>query len=105
MSGTMTIFRREFARRLRGAVDAQAVFVDALQTSPELTTTFSPGYFSQALRQIARVIGARGALGASRQTFFITVGGWDHHDDVRRRPRDPRRLHLSGVGRDRLVLR
>ncbi len=76
------IFRREYARRLRGAIDAQSVFVDALQTSPTLTTTFSPGYFSQALRQIARVIGARGALGANRQTFFVTVGGWDHHDDV-----------------------
>ncbi|MGB5346971.1 MAG: DUF1501 domain-containing protein, partial [Woeseia sp.] len=38
--------------------------------------------FSQSLRQIARVIGARDALGATRQTFFITVGGWDHHDDV-----------------------
>ena len=76
------IFRREYSRRLRGAIDAQAVFVDALQTSPNLTTEFSPHYFSQALRQIARVIGARDALGATRQTFFVTVGGWDHHDDV-----------------------
>lgn len=76
------IFRREYSNRLRGAIDAQAVFVDALQTSPTLSTTFSPGPFSQSLRQIARIIGARGALGASRQTFFITVGGWDHHDDV-----------------------
>ena len=76
------IFRREYSRRLRGAIDAQAVFVDALQTSPTLTTTFSPGYFSQSLRQIARVIGARDALGATRQTFFVTVGGWDHHDEV-----------------------
>jgi uncharacterized protein (DUF1501 family) len=76
------IFRREYSRRLRGAIDAQAVFVDALQTSPALSTAFSPGPFSQSLRQIARVIGARDALGASRQTFFVTVGGWDHHDDV-----------------------
>ncbi len=76
------IFRREYSRRLRGAIDAQAVFVDALQTSPTLTTVFSPGYFSQSLRQIARIIGARDALGATRQTFFVTVGGWDHHDDV-----------------------
>ena len=76
------IFRREYSRRLRSAIDAQAVFVDALQTSPALTTSFSPGYFSQSLRQIARVIGARDALGASRQTFFVTVGGWDHHDEV-----------------------
>lgn len=76
------ILRREYSQRLRDAIDAQAVFVDALQTSPALNTTFSPGYFSQSLRQIARVIGARDALGASRQTFFVTVGGWDHHDDV-----------------------
>lgn len=77
-----SIFRREYSRRLRGAIDAQAVFVDAMQTSPTLSTTFSPGVFSQSLRQIARVIGARDALGATRQTFFVTVGGWDHHDDV-----------------------
>ena len=76
------ILRREYSRRLRGAIDAQAVFVDAMQTSPALSTTFSPGPFSQSLRQIARVIGARDALGATRQTFFVTVGGWDHHDDV-----------------------
>ena len=76
------ILRREYSQRLRDAIDAQAVFVDALQTSPALNTTFSSGYFSQSLGQIARVIGARDALGASRQTFFVTVGGWDHHDDV-----------------------
>ncbi|MBT8100913.1 MAG: DUF1501 domain-containing protein [Gammaproteobacteria bacterium] len=76
------ILRREYSRRLRGAIDAQSVFVDALQTSPALSTGFSPGPFSQSLRQIARVIGARDALGATRQTFFVTVGGWDHHDDV-----------------------
>ncbi|MBT8101219.1 MAG: DUF1501 domain-containing protein [Gammaproteobacteria bacterium] len=76
------IFRREYSQRLRRAIDAQSVFVDALQSSPTLTTEFSPGNFSQSLRQIARVIGARDALGATRQTFFVTVGGWDHHDDV-----------------------
>jgi uncharacterized protein (DUF1501 family) len=76
------ILRREYARRLRGAIDAQSVFVEALQTAPTIDTPFSPGYFSQSLRQIARVIGARDALGVTRQTFFVTVGGWDHHDDV-----------------------
>ncbi len=76
------ILRREYSRRLRSAIDAQAVFVEALQTSPSLTTSFSPGPFSASLRQIARIIGARDSLGATRQTFFVTVGGWDHHDDV-----------------------
>lgn len=76
------IFRREYSRRLRAAIDARAVFVDALQGSPVLTTPFSSSNFSQSLRQIARVIGARDALGVTRQTFFVSVGGWDHHDDV-----------------------
>ena len=76
------ILRREYAKRMRDAIDARQVFIDALATSPVLNTQFSLGRFSQSLRQIARVIGARDALGATRQTFFITVGGWDHHDDV-----------------------
>jgi uncharacterized protein (DUF1501 family) len=77
-----SVLRREYAARLRGAIDAQAVFVDALGQAGDLPTTFSDTPFSAALRQVARVINARDALGARRQTFFITVGGWDHHDDV-----------------------
>ncbi len=76
------ILRREYANRLRDSIDARQVFLDALATSPDLSSPFSAGPFSQSLRQIARVIGARDALGATRQTFFVTVGGWDHHDDV-----------------------
>ena len=76
------VFRREYSRRLRAAIDSQAVFVDALQSAPALTTPFSSSNFSQSLRQIARVIAARDTLGATRQTFFVAVGGWDHHDDV-----------------------
>ena len=76
------LFRTEYGSRLTLAIESQAVFVDALQSGGELPTTFSDGPFSQAMRQIARVINARDALGASRQTFFVTVGGWDHHDEV-----------------------
>ncbi len=76
------LLRREYRRRLRQSIDAQAVFTGALAQSPVLQSPFGQGPFSQALRQIARVIGARDALGATRQTFFVTVGGWDHHDEV-----------------------
>jgi len=76
------IMRREYGRRLRNAIDSQSVFVAALQASTAPTTVFTDNPFSQSLRQIARVIGARNALGATRQTFFVTVGGWDHHDEV-----------------------
>lgn len=76
------ILRREHARRLRASIDAQRVFVDAVSTAPDLQTEFTADYFSQSLRQIARAIASRDALGATRQTFFVSVGGWDHHDEV-----------------------
>lgn len=74
--------RAEYSRRLRSAIDRQRLFVDAIQTAPGLSTVFSPTAFSASLRQIARIIGARAAFGAGRQTFFVQVGGWDHHDEV-----------------------
>lgn len=76
------IFRREYSKRLSSAIESQVTFVNALATAGEPATAFSNAPFSLALRQIARVIAARESLGASRQTFFVTVGGWDHHDDV-----------------------
>ncbi|MEQ8485433.1 MAG: DUF1501 domain-containing protein [Pseudomonadales bacterium] len=75
-------FRRTYAARLRNAIDSGAAFKDALAQADTITTPFSAGAFSQSLRQIARVIGARDLLGARRQTFFVTFGGWDHHDDL-----------------------
>ncbi len=76
------IMRREYGRRLRGAIDSHQVFIAAMQSAPVLATPFSEDYFYQSLRQIARVISVRETLGARRQTFFVTVGGWDHHDEV-----------------------
>ncbi|MEO1573599.1 MAG: DUF1501 domain-containing protein, partial [Pseudomonadota bacterium] len=74
--------RREYRRRLRGALDAEIEFTAAMQNAVPLTASFEAGPFGQALRQIARVISVRDVLGATRQTFFVTVGGWDHHDEV-----------------------
>ena len=76
------LFRTEYSRRLRGSIDSQAVFVNALQNGDSFAQEFGENPFSQALRQVARVIAARDLLGACRQTFFVLVGGWDHHDDV-----------------------
>jgi len=76
------VLRREYHNRLANAVENQQAFVAAMQTSPTFAPAFSANPFSQSLRQIARVIGAREALAAPRQTFFVSVGGWDHHDDV-----------------------
>lgn len=76
------VLKREYRSRLRGAIDTRATFIDALATSPTLATGFGDDPFSASMRRVAEVIGARDALAVNRQTFFVQVGGWDHHDDV-----------------------
>ncbi|MXZ44326.1 MAG: DUF1501 domain-containing protein [Gammaproteobacteria bacterium] len=76
------LFRREYARRLKGAMDNRDTIVNAIRSAPEFVTEFSDNNFSATLKQIARVIGARNVLGQSRQTFFVQYGGWDHHFNV-----------------------
>src|SRR5208283_4557712 len=73
---------------------AQAVMTDALASSavlnPILTSTNATltarfggltGNFAEQLLAIAKVIQARGTLGASRQVFLVTLGSFDTHTD------------------------
>jgi uncharacterized protein (DUF1501 family) len=48
-----------------------------------LTTPFSDNNLSNDLKKIAETISVRTHLGANRQIFFVTLGGWDHHDNVK----------------------
>ncbi len=75
-------FRRAYAGQLREAIDVGRSFRDALVAAPALATTFQADPFSSSLAQIARIISVREQLDAGCQTFFVTFGGWDHHDDV-----------------------
>jgi uncharacterized protein (DUF1501 family) len=44
-----------------------------------LKTPFPATTLGRQMEQIARLLRARGELGASRQVFFASLGGWDHH--------------------------
>ena len=76
------VFQRTFAGSQRSALDAYDLFAAA--TGPDLPAgaSFPDSQLGRQLRMIARTIAGRGALGAVRQTFFVSVGGWDHHDEV-----------------------
>ena len=76
------LLRNEFAALMRRAIANQQTFVEAIRTAPEIQTPFDEERLSRAMRQIARVIAVRGEMGAHRQTFFVNIGGWDHHDEV-----------------------
>lgn len=75
-------FRRAYAQQILNSVQSSTLMLEALAAAPTIATPFSDSAFSSALKQIATVMSARSTLNATRQTFFITVGGWDHHDEV-----------------------
>ncbi|MEM1119027.1 MAG: DUF1501 domain-containing protein [Bacteroidota bacterium] len=66
----------------QNSIDAQEQFSNAIGALPPLNTTFSDHYLSQNMRMAAKTIAAHDGLGMNRQTFFMTFGGWDHHDEV-----------------------
>ena len=80
--GRRSLFRAAYGRRFADALVAGEAFNEALEGAPSFTTPFADDAFSQQLALIARVIASRGTLGASRQTFFVTYGGWDHHEGL-----------------------
>lgn len=71
-----------FQQKRRSARDAYQLYTTA--TAPALpgTVVFPNTSVGRQLRQVARAINGRNALGAVRQTFFVNSGGWDHHSNT-----------------------
>ena len=76
------LFDQTFANATRSAIDGSELFASAIAGLPAFTTQFSDNYFSETLAMVAKTIAARNVLGFRRQTFFVLLGGWDHHDEV-----------------------
>lgn len=77
------LFEKTFAQKSRGSIDAHYQFMAAINAAPAIATPFpADSWLGGQLRMVARTIAARSLLQVRRQTFFISVGGWDHHDDV-----------------------
>jgi uncharacterized protein (DUF1501 family) len=58
------------------------IFKDALKKVPTIATTFPTSRLATDLSAIAKIISVRNFLGAKRQIFFVTIGGWDMHSDL-----------------------
>ncbi len=76
------LLRREYRNRFAEALALQETVASALAAAAPLATEFADNAFAQSLRQIVRLVSVREELGVTRQTFFVTVGGWDHHDGL-----------------------
>ncbi len=75
------LFENELNRVTSRSIDASASLSAALASAPTLATVFdSSNSLAQQLRMVARMISVRQTLGAKRQVFFVSLGGFDTHD-------------------------
>ena len=75
------LFQQTFAHTHARAIDASYEFSNAIGAQT-ISTAFSSSQLSQALQMVARTIAARDTLGMQRQTFFVMMDGFDHHDEL-----------------------
>ncbi|MES2992923.1 MAG: DUF1501 domain-containing protein [Pseudomonadota bacterium] len=88
-AGNQHLFANEYGAIVKRSVDAQAAFQVAYTASTVTaptqyvqpsTNNLANNGLAQQLQTVARIIGARNGLGAKRQVFFVSMGGFDTHD-------------------------
>ena len=77
-----SILQNVYANKIQSAIDTGQTFSAALTNAYSFNTPFGQDPFSVAMQRVAELISVRSELGAGRQTFFVTYGGWDHHEDT-----------------------
>lgn len=84
MTGTSSnLFQNEHGKVSKRAIDTAAQVVSALSGAPALTGNFPTGNsLADQLRVVARLISVSQELGAKRQVFFVSIGGFDNHDNL-----------------------
>jgi uncharacterized protein (DUF1501 family) len=73
----------EYNRIVNRSIDADAVLSGALAGAPAIATPFPAGNgLADQLKMVARMISCASDLGAKRQVFFVSLGGFDTHDGL-----------------------
>jgi uncharacterized protein (DUF1501 family) len=79
-SGVMENLLTKVAAR---SIQSESQFSTAFG-SANLTTVFNPeNSLASQLKAVARTIACRSSLGVKRQVFFVSLGGFDHHDNLK----------------------
>ena len=83
LAGTYrNLLQETFMKKRREAADAWSIYSSATAGDLPGSVVFPNTALGRQLRQVARAIHGRVAMGACRQTFFVNRGGWDHHSDT-----------------------
>ncbi len=77
------IFKNTYKNTIKSSNDAGLEFQAAIDGISEFSTIIpEENDLAEQLRMVAKTIASRDTLGFSRQTFFVQIGGWDHHDEL-----------------------
>ncbi len=76
------LLQQTYATGSKNAASSFDVFRNALKKIPNFATQFPNSSLGNDLAAVAKVISVRNSLGAKRQIFFVTLGGWDMHDNL-----------------------
>ena len=77
---------QEWARMMKSSIDNQQTVTEAITPTASnnyFRTSFGADNLSAQLQIVARLIQARTRLGVSKQVFFVSLGGFDHHDGLK----------------------
>ena len=77
------LLENEYNRIGKRSIEANEVLTGALSSTPAPKTPFPTGNnLGDQLKLVARMIAAGPSLGAKRQVFFVSMGGFDNHDGM-----------------------
>lgn len=75
------LMKQTHADLRRSAIDTSLAFDEATE-GVTLETAFPDSSLGDQFAMVARTIAARDTLGQKRQTFYVTMGGFDNHDEL-----------------------
>ena len=77
------LFENEYARVMSRSLVAGDALTAALAAGPPIATAFPAGNgLADQLKLVARMISTASQVGAKRQVFFVSLGGFDNHDGL-----------------------
>ena len=77
------LFENEYTRVMSRSLIAGDALTAALAGGPTINTVFPTGNgLADQLKLVARMISTSGEVGAKRQVFFVSLGGFDNHDGL-----------------------
>ncbi|MEJ7686123.1 MAG: DUF1501 domain-containing protein [Variovorax sp.] len=79
--GRAHALENEYNKVTKRAVDAESTLTSGIG-APFAANTFPNTGLGSQLAMVARLIRGRSTLGAKRQVFFVSMGGFDLHDDL-----------------------